>query len=325
MDACLQRLPGHDIVQERIGLYKSGVAMACRRLGLPYILFWDADDIFEQDLLGTPLTGLLRWRAAQVIRYNLHSAAYVLCVSEAARARLESVWQVPGDRIGVFPNAVDVELHRPYPQERAAARAGVGVGEQPLVVFVGSFFPWQDVSLLLRAFAKVRAEVKDARLVLVGDGQQAQEMKNLAGELGLAEVVHFSGFLPHPAVARLVSAADVAVAPYAQMDPAHFFGSSMKLFEYMACGAPLVASAIGQIEQIVVDGQNGLLVPPGDLGALANALRRLLQDPKLRAYLGQAARRDAVHKHSWDNYIRRLEDVYTTVLSRQTANQVGSR
>ena len=94
-DACLRCLPGHDLVYERNGLYKIDVAMACKQLGLPYILFLDADEIMEHDYMGKPITGLLRWRAKQMVRYNLKAAACVICVSEPAKANLITNWQVP--------------------------------------------------------------------------------------------------------------------------------------------------------------------------------------------------------------------------------------
>lgn len=315
-DACLQCLPGHDIVQERNGLYKAGVAMACKRLKLPYILFFDGDDIFEHDFVDEPITGILRWRAEQTIRYNLTTADCVICVSETAKARLVRVWQVPEDKIAVFSNGVDVNLYRAYPELRPQVRASLGVGSDPLLIFVGSFFPWQDVALLLDAFAQLLTAYPHARLVLVGDGQQRQAMGQYAAELGIDSSVQFTGFLPHSQVPHLVSAADIAVAPYTKMKPELFCGSSMKVFEYMASTTPVIASDQGQISEVIQEGVNGLLVPPGDAQALAAALKKLIDDPDLRSRLGQQARQDAIKKHSWEHYITHLEQVYESVISR---------
>ena len=116
MDACLQCLPGHDIVQERNGIYKMGVAMACRRLRFPYILFFDSDDILEHDLINDPITGILRWEAQQIIRYNTRSAIKIICVSRNAQTRLIKVWDVPEEKIEILSNAVDVSLFRHIPK-----------------------------------------------------------------------------------------------------------------------------------------------------------------------------------------------------------------
>jgi glycosyltransferase involved in cell wall biosynthesis len=126
--------------------------------------------------------------------------------------------------------------------------------------------------------------------------------------------VQFTGFLKQEDVFRRVNAADIAVAPYTKMDPAQFIGSPMKLFEYMAAGKPVVATRIGQIEEVIKDGNNGFSVPPGDSQALAGCLLRLIRDPGLRERLGAQARRDAVQKYSWDDYILRLESLYREVI-----------
>jgi len=127
--------------------------------------------------------------------------------------------------------------------------------------------------------------------------------------------VQFTGFVPHSQVPHLVSAADIAVAPYTKMEPELFCGSSMKVFEYMSSNTPVVASDQGQISEVIQEGVNGLLVPPGDAPALAAALKKLIDDPDLRCRLGQQARQDSIKKHSWDHYITHLEQVYESVIS----------
>jgi glycosyltransferase involved in cell wall biosynthesis len=90
--------------------------------------------------------------------------------------------------------------------------------------------------------------------------------------------------------------------------------SPLKLYEYMAAGKAVVASAEGQIVDAIADGESGVLVPPGDSTALAEAIVSLLQDPGRRHCLGRKARQQAVAQHSWDHYIRRLEVVYESVM-----------
>jgi len=315
-DACLRCLPGHDIVQERIGLYKMGVALACRRLKLPYIVFFDSDEILEHDLFGTPLEGLLRWRAEQAIRYNLATASAVVCVSELASTHLVNKWGVSREKIGVFPNAVDINHFHPHPETRDEVRRRFGVGDNPLVVFVGSFFPYQDIRSLLDAYANVRVECPQARLLLVGDGEQYAEMVKYATGLGLDGSVMFTGFLPHTEIPSILSAADIAVAPYARICDESFLGSSMKLVEYMASGSAVIASDNGQIHEVVRDGINGLLVPAGDADALARALIRLIQDPAYRQKLSAQARQDIINGYSWDSYISQLERLYVDVIEK---------
>jgi glycosyltransferase involved in cell wall biosynthesis len=186
-----------------------------------------------------------------------------------------------------------------------------------VIIYVGNFSPWHDVATLLDAFVQVLTAYPHARLLLVGDGKQRQAMVQHASNLGIGHSVQFTGLRPHAEIPHVVSSANVAVAPYPRMEHA-WWGSSMKLFEYMASGVPLVASDIGQqITDVIRDGYNGLLVEPGDASALAAALNKLIGDPVLRYRLGKQARMDAVQKYSWEHYISRLERVYESVINRR--------
>jgi glycosyltransferase involved in cell wall biosynthesis len=319
LDACLQCLPGHDLVYERNGLYKFGVARACKRLRLPYVLYFEADDILEHDIMGKPITGLLRWRAREAIRLNLDAADCVIVVSEPLKVHLTTNWSVPPDKIVVFPNVADVQRFRPDPKIRAEVRASLGLDIHPLVAFVGNFYEWHDVATLLDAFAQVLEAYPDARLVLVGDGSRRQAMMQRAADLGLGDAARFTGLVAHAEVPRLLAAADIAVVPYPPMET-DLWLSPLKLFEYMASGKAVIASAVGQLTDVVHDGRNGLLVPPGDVPAMTAALLRLVGDPALRSQLGQQARQDAVQKHSWEHYVSRLERVFLAVINGQPVN-----
>jgi glycosyltransferase involved in cell wall biosynthesis len=307
-DACLRCLQGHDVVYERNGLYRNGVAMACRRLGIPYVLFVDADEILEHDYMNTPIRGILRWRAKAAFRYNLNAADCILCVSRASKANLINSWKTDSEKIVVMPNSVDVETFRPDSGARSKIRISLKMGNNPLILFVGSFYKWHDVETLLSAFAIVLESYPHARLVLVGDGATRHEMERLAAEFELGDAVRFIGSVPHSEVPGFAAAADIAVAPYPPLKQEMWL-SPLKLFEYMASGNAIVACAAGQVSDVIQDEFNGLLVPPGNAPAMADALKRLIVDISLRMQLGRQAREDALKKHSWGKYISDLENV----------------
>jgi glycosyltransferase involved in cell wall biosynthesis len=320
-DSCLQCLPGHDIIYERNGLYRYGVAMACKRLGLPYVLYFEADDIMEHDFMGKPITGLLRWRAKKAIRYNLDAADCVICVSEPGKAHLVKNWGVPAEKIVVFPNVADVQRFRPDPEASRSVRASLGLDTYPLVIFVGNFYEWHDVATLLDAFAATLQAYPETRLILVGDGTRRSIMAERVSELGIGHAVQFTGMVPHDEVPRYLAAADIAVVPYPPMET-ELWLSPLKLFEYMASGKAVIASDVGQLAAIIQDGQNGLLVPPGDVPAMTDALVRLLGTPDLRSQLGQKARQDAVHEYSWEHYLSRLESLLAAVIEGKAVDHI---
>jgi glycosyltransferase involved in cell wall biosynthesis len=146
-------------------------------------------------------------------------------------------------------------------------------------------------------------------------------MMQRAADLGLGHAARFTGLVAHAEVPRLLAAADVAVVPYPPMET-DLWLSPLKLFEYLAAGKAVIASAVGQLTEVIQDGSNGLLVPPGDVPAMAAALERLLGDSALRSQLGQQAREDAVRKHSWERYLSRLERVFLAVIDGQPVNLI---
>ena len=311
-DACLQLLPGHELVYERNALYNVGVAQACEKLALPYIIFFDADQIAELEFMGKPLTGWLLWRARNLLRENLAAAQRIVCVSEPAKKHLMTKWDVPADKIVVLPNAVDIHRFQSNPNLRAETRASLKLTTEPLLVFVGSFYQWHDIVTLLNAFALVLKSNSQARLVLVGDGTEREKMMQYAKDLGVEHATQFTGHVTHAEVSQFVNAADIAVVPVPVMKQTMWL-SPMKLFEYMASGKAVVASAMGQIANVVKDNENGLLVPAGDADAMASAINKLISDPELRLRLGQRARETAVKNHSWEQYFSQLETVFESV------------
>jgi len=320
-DAAVQNLKDVDVIYERNGLYNSGLAMAARRLQIPYVIFFEADQIMELDIMNRPITGLLRRRAMQLLRYNLNTADCIICVTEAGKRHLINKWNIPAQKIVVFPNAVYVDRFKPNPDSRAQVRASLGFVDEPAILFVGNFFHWHDVTTLLRAFARTLEACSHARLVLVGDGERRTEMMKQAAELGLEGAVQFTGIVPHSEVPRYMAAADIAVVPYPPMQQEMWL-SPLKLFEYMSSGTAVVASAIGQITDVIRDGENGLLVPPGDTSAMADALTKLVEDSDLRTKLGTKAREDAVEKFSWESYLSRLERLFAAVIAGQPVDSI---
>ena len=318
-DVCLQNLPGHDIVYERHDLYKTGVAKAAKKLGLPYVLFFEADELNESKYSGKPLKGLLHWRAKWMMLYNLKLADCVLCVSESGRQHLIRKYRIPSEKILVFPNGVDVEAFNPV---RLRQEIDLGFWEKdPIIIFVGNFFQWHDVETLLRSFSMLLKEIPESKLLLVGDGHKRISMENLAKELGVWGSVRFTGAVPHSEIPRLISRSDVAVVPYPRLEQEMWF-SPLKLYEYMAAGKAIVATGIGQITQVITDRENGLLVEPENCVSMANAFRYLLQNEDVREHLGNEARSDAVLHHSWTGYVDRLERLFFTLKDKKDFSKI---
>lgn len=283
---------GFDAVYERYSLFsRAGTAYAAAH-GIPSVLEVNAPLPLEQ----ARHRGLVHVaEASTVARDVLAVATAAVCVSEpvAAWARRQS----PRAHVVVEPNGVDTDRIRPAPRS----------GRRPFTVgFVGTLKPWHGTETLLEAFGRVVPAVPDARLVLVGDGPQAEPLRRLAHERGLADAVTFTGSVAPSEVPGWLGAMDVAAAPYPapEMSGETYF-SPLKVLEYMAAGLPVVASAVGQLTDLVCHERDGVLVPASDPAALAAALTQLAAQPQRRHRLGRAARQTVEQARTWGQVVRR--------------------
>jgi glycosyltransferase involved in cell wall biosynthesis len=321
-EACMRFLPGHDLCHEHNGLFCVGAALACRRLGIPYILTFSADPLYERALGGRPLRGLHRLVAGWEARFTYRLADKIICVSEPARRHLAKTWQVDLDKIVVMPNGVDLLRFRPD-YDPQPVRAELALSDGPVVGFVGGFQHWHGLDRLVESFAAVLAEYPHAMLLLVGDGRARPAVESKIAELGLESSVIITGLVSQERVPEMLAVIDVAVIPYPKL-PRELWFSPLKLYEYMAAGKAIVASRSGQIAEVIEDGHNGLLVEAGNVADLTRATLRLLGNPAERARLGRNAHRQASEQHSWATYIERLEQIYLSVRHRTTSRYAGT-
>ena len=203
--------------------------------------------------------------------------------------------------------AIPPELFKPDEPD-LEVRMRWGLDADPVLGFVGSLRPWHGVEVLPALLDRLVSRYPDLRLVMVGDGPLRGKLERELRERCLARSAVLTGSLPHEEVAALIHQFDVALAPYSRPDHDFYF-SPLKLFEYMACGVPVVAAALGQIEEVVRDGETGLLYPAGQQDALLAACERLLSDPDLRRRLGMIAAKEIHNHYTWDNNAERVVEL----------------
>jgi glycosyltransferase involved in cell wall biosynthesis len=213
-------------------------------------------------------------------------------------------------RVHVVPNGIDTGAFRPV--DRAQVRRELGLPAGPLLVSVGRLSREKGVHHAIDALARLRSRGCHASLVVVGDGAERHDLERLAGVLEVQDRTFFVGAQPTPQVARYLGAADIFVFPTERDEAA-----PLVLAEAMACGIPVVASRIGGIEEVVDRAEPpGILVPPGDCGALTDTLERLIADVEERARLGASAFRLARAEYSIEVMVERTLSVYRTACER---------
>lgn len=218
----------------------------------------------------------------------------------------EDIFHVPvGADPGPFHPAVD----------GGSVRRRYGI-EGPLVLYVGQLHGGQYVNLFIQACREVRARGNDARFMVVGDGVRARELRKMAQGLGLGEAIIFTGAVPADEVPQYIAACDVAVACFEDTEVTRC-KSPLKIAEYLACGKPIVASRVGEVENMV--GDAGELVEPGRPDELAEKILSLLDDAQLCRELGGKARRRSEEIFNWRVSTRALFSAYRRALRKNSA------
>lgn len=193
-----------------------------------------------------------------------------------------------------------------------AARATRPAGAPFTVLFVGRLVERKGVAHLVDALALLHSQ-PPARLVVIGEGPERSRLEARAHEHGIGDRIEFRGKVPDDALQRAYGEADVFVLPSVFDARGDTEGLGVVLLEAMDYGVPVIASRVGGIVDIVEDGVTGILVPPGDAGALAQALARVLDTPDLARRMGEAGRRRLGERFSWDAIVARWDALYRGV------------
>jgi glycosyltransferase involved in cell wall biosynthesis len=313
-EACSINLRNYDLIHERFNLLSLGGALASKKLGIPFVLEVNADLLEQRKFKGMQERGLRRLYAIWATRICFNTAAQIVSISPRLKEHLKRKWNVDESKLTVLPIAADVEAFKAN-RNSETVRKSLGLTTEPVVVWVGGFYPWHDLSLLLESFALVLKRRPDARLVLVGDGQTRPSVEDMVERNGLRHAVIMTGTIAHSQVPEMLSIADLAVVPSAPITAGlGGTGTPLKLFEYMAAGKPIVATALNEAAEVIRDGETGLLVEAGNVIKFAEATLKLINDPAERRRLGQNAREKAVKQYSWEHYTRRLEEIYFSVV-----------
>jgi len=208
----------------------------------------------------------------------------------------------------VIYNGVDTAHWMPMgAAESLAKRRELGLADEDFVIGLSAVLrPEKNHLQLVEAVAALRQRGVRARALMIGDGPQRRAAYDRVESTELRDCVAFTGLVPQEDGPRYLAACDILASPHVpNPDGSPFFGSPTKLFEYMAMGRAIVASELGQIGVVLRHGETGWLVPPGDVGALAAGLERLVDDPSLRRRLGGAARQEVATRHTWRAHVER--------------------
>lgn len=286
-----------------------------RRLGIPVAYeiraFWEDAAVDH----GTTREGSLRYRATRLLETRaIRQADHVFTICEGLRSDIAARGIAP-EKITVIPNAVDVESFAPDGAADENLKAQLGLSGYTVVGFIGSFYAYEGLDLLLDAFPLVLFQLPDVRILLVGGGPQEEALKEQAKRLGIADKVVFAGRVPHADVQRYYDLVDVLAYPRHSMRLTELV-TPLKPLEAMAQGRLLVASDVGGHRELIRDGETGMLFHAGSATSLAAAIMKLMAKSEYWPEIRTAGRQFVEQERNWRTSVAGYCDPYQRMHER---------
>ena len=256
----------------------------------------------------------VKGRLANYFMHNLakleeetaHKATLIVTISNYSLENIQKYYRVHKSKVRIVPNGVDVERFKPTVNSESRRR--FGLGDEPVVLFVGSLIPRKGLPFLVEAAKKIVKQQANTKFLIVGEGPLKSQLTDSLKAANLLGNFSFLGNFKDEVLTDVYSCADVFVLPSIQE------GQGIVLLEAQAAGKPVVAFDVGGINEAVRNRETGLLVERGSIDGLANALLKLLGDKTLREKLGDNGRRFVSENFTWDICAQRMLNVYREVL-----------
>lgn len=237
--------------------------------------------------------------------FALRRCDRVVVLTEGLGQLVQTRYGVAAAQVALLPSGSDVSLFYPRERGRCVREAGLDPACE-YIGFVGSFYQYQGLTTLLGAFERLHARRSSVRLVMVGDGEEAAALREQAAQRGLSSWITWTGRVPYAQVPLLIGAMDVCVAPFCG-DRGET--SPVKIFDYLACGKPVVASAIPSVAALFAQSNGVVLVEPDCAESLADAVLALLDQPEESRRLGSDGRTFVEKRFGWEAIVRGLRDL----------------
>jgi len=286
-----------------------------KRLNIPVVYevraFWEDAAVDH----GTTGEGSLRYRLTHWLETRtLKRADHVFTICEGLRSDIVGRG-IPAARVTVIPNAVDIESFEPGGQPDAALKAQLGLEGASVIGFIGSFYAYEGLDLLLDALPGILLQQPEVRVLLVGGGPQDAALKDQAQRLGVADKVVFTGRVPHEQVQRYYDLVDVLAYPRHPMRLTELV-TPLKPLEAMAQGRLLVASDVGGHKELIRHGETGMLFKAGSSDALTQTVADLLAARDRWPAMRAAGRRFVEEERNWTRSVANYAKVYAFLASQ---------
>lgn len=297
-------LHAHSPVLNAIAALRAG-----KKFGIPVVYevraFWEDAAVDH----GTSTENGLRYKLTRALEtYALKRADAVTTICEGLRKDIVARG-IPADKVTVIPNAVDIDKFALGGSADQALKDKLGLSGSRLIGFIGSFYAYEGLDVLLRAVPKLSARMPDLRVLLVGGGPQDAQLRQLAKDLKIEDKVVFTGRVPHDQVNKYYDLLDVLVYPRLPMRLTDLV-TPLKPLEAMAQGRILAASDVGGHLELIADGKTGVLFRANDTDSLVEKVATLLESQQKWPELRQAGRNYVETERNWPVSVARYKNIY---------------
>ena len=298
-----------DVLFLRSELYNFSANLAARLCGIPVVLEADCPTAYEhrhmsgKDKFRLPL--IPEW----IERWNWSRSHAIIAISTILKDYLVRKG-VPDSKITVIPNGADPDKFKPG-LNGEGLRNKCGYQDKVVIGWIGSLFGWEGLDKLLEMARNILETRANVAFLFVGGGKNKEVMEATFDSKDIGTRVILTGTVPYDDVPEYLDAMDIVIAPYPKLE--FWYPSSMKVFEYMSSQKAVVASAVGQLCEIIEDGVNGCLFDPDDMEAFMQKVVRLVDNPDLRNRIAINARDTVLKKYTWVKHAEEMEKIFQKI------------
>jgi len=288
---------------------------AGHRAGIPAVYeiraFWEDAAVSH----GTSTEQGLRYRMTRALETKaVRDADGVTCICEGLRGDLIQRG-IPEDKITIIPNAVDIEKFEPVGERDCELAAELGLGDKPVVGFIGSFYAYEGLDQLMDAVPMLRKAMPEVQVLMVGGGPVEPQLRQQVERLGIGDCVHFTGRVPHELVGRYYSLVDVFAYPRESKRITELV-TPLKPLEAMAQKCLFVASDVGGHKELIRDGETGVLHRADDVADLATKLVDMFAHRERWPQLRENGRQFVESERNWARSIANYIPLYERLLAK---------
>jgi len=289
------------VIYSRISMFTISPLILSKLFRIPYVV--EINGLMTDEMKLSNTSKLIIQVSKIVEKFNYKYAKKIVVVNQGIKEGIIKLYNIPNEKIIVINNGANIDIFQPMNSENIKKELNLDKNYN-YVGFSGSFKPWHGIESIVKSAPFILDKVENTKFLLVGDGEIKREIIKMVNDLNIEEHFIFIDRVSYDNVPRYINAFDVCVI----LKKKDILGSPLKLWEYMACGKPVVATRTEDFA-ILAENNAGLLVNPENLQELANAIIKLLQNLELMRRMGENGRKYVAENQSWESVAKRVAEV----------------